>query len=300
MSKPKVSVIIPNYNHASFLQERIDSVLNQTYTDYELIILDDCSTDNSLDVIRQYENNPHLSAIVVNKDNSGSPFIQWNKGFQIAKGELIWIAESDDSCDATFLEKLVAEFEKDPNLSFAFTRSLKMDENGNKTSVLQPMFTQDVHMDGKHFITKYLIWGNKVWNASSVLFRKNNALALDKEYMSYKGAGDWLFWVEMSEKGNVVVKSSPLNHYRIYDGNTTLKMRLSGLEDNEDIKLYSYFKKRGYLSVIDNLRIRKKYIMNIKYFNEYSSDSIRLASLQLWNPSLLDKFLSEISYRLNK
>ena len=102
-----VTVIIPNFNHARFLDERIRSVLNQTYQDFEVMILDDCSTDNSLEVINRYKNHPKVTQIVVNEQNSGSPFKQWQKGISMAKGELIWIAESDDSCEPTFLETLV-------------------------------------------------------------------------------------------------------------------------------------------------------------------------------------------------
>lgn len=91
-----VSVIIPNYCHARFLNQRIDSVLNQTYSDYEVIILDDCSTDNSREIIESYRNHPKISHIVYNEKNSGSTFIQWEKGFELARGEYIWIAESDD------------------------------------------------------------------------------------------------------------------------------------------------------------------------------------------------------------
>lgn len=88
MNKPLVSVIIPNYNHAQFLDERIQTVLNQTYQNFELIILDDKSTDNSLEVINKYKNDPHVSEIVVNEENSGSTFKQWHKGFELAKGLL--------------------------------------------------------------------------------------------------------------------------------------------------------------------------------------------------------------------
>ena len=77
---PLVSVIIPNYNHAQYLEQRLDSVFNQTYQNFEVIFLDDCSTDNSLEVIEKYKGNPHLSRIVVNETNSGSPFKQWDKG----------------------------------------------------------------------------------------------------------------------------------------------------------------------------------------------------------------------------
>ena len=74
-----VSVIIPNYNHSAFLKERIQSVLNQTYSDFELIILDDCSSDKSRDIIESFRSNPKVSHIIYNDRNSGSTFRQWNK-----------------------------------------------------------------------------------------------------------------------------------------------------------------------------------------------------------------------------
>ena len=88
MSNPLVSVIIPNYNHARYLDERIQSVLNQTYQNFEVIILDDKSTDNSVEVINQYKDDLHVSCIIVNEENSGSTFKQWHKGFELAKGEI--------------------------------------------------------------------------------------------------------------------------------------------------------------------------------------------------------------------
>ena len=132
MENPKVSVIIPNYNHEKYLDERIQSVLNQTYTDFEVIILDDVSMDNSKEVIERYRCNPHVSHIVYNTENSGSTFKQWTKGFNLAKGELIWIAESDDSCSPKILETLVGEFEKDDQLVLAYSLSMFIDEYGNQ------------------------------------------------------------------------------------------------------------------------------------------------------------------------
>ena len=122
---PLVSIIIPNYNHARFLDERMTSVLEQTYQHIEVIILDDCSTDNSREVIEKYRSNPKVSKIVFNDTNSGSPFKQWYKGFQLCKGEIVWIAESDDSCEPTFLESLVPCF-ADEHVAFAFCRTTKV------------------------------------------------------------------------------------------------------------------------------------------------------------------------------
>lgn len=89
MTTPLVSVIVPNYNHAQYLEQRLDTVFNQTYQNFEVIILDDKSTDNSLEVINRYKDNPHLSQIVVNEQNTGSPFKQWDKGINLAKGVTI-------------------------------------------------------------------------------------------------------------------------------------------------------------------------------------------------------------------
>lgn len=102
MNSPLVSVIIPNYCHAPYLEQRITSVLNQTYTNFEVIILDDNSPDNSVEIINQFKNDEHIKHIVVNEKNSGSTFIQWNRGIELSQGEIIWIAESDDYCEPTF------------------------------------------------------------------------------------------------------------------------------------------------------------------------------------------------------
>jgi len=98
----KVSVIIPNYNHAQFLERRIESVLNQSIQDVEIILLDDCSTDNSRDVIERYRDNVRVSHIEYNDTNGGSAFKQWRKGVGLAVGEWVWIAESDDWADNVF------------------------------------------------------------------------------------------------------------------------------------------------------------------------------------------------------
>ena len=121
MNTPLVSVIIPNYNHAQYLEKRIDTVLNQTYQNIEVIILDDKSTDNSLEVIEQYRNHPKVAQIVVNEQNTGSPFKQWDMGINLANGELIWIAESDDYNELIFLEELIAEWNRHSNVVLAFS-----------------------------------------------------------------------------------------------------------------------------------------------------------------------------------
>ena len=127
---PKVSVIVPNFNHSAYLKQRIDSILNQTYQDFELIILDDCSTDNSREIIDLYVNCAKVSNIVYNEKNSGNTFKQWKKGISLAVGKYVWIAESDDWCEATLLETLVVGIEKDDNCIISYCQSYCV-VNGN-------------------------------------------------------------------------------------------------------------------------------------------------------------------------
>ena len=133
---PKVSVVIPNYNHAPYLKERIDSVLNQTFQDFELIILDDCSPDNSRDIINSYASNPHVSHIVFNEVNTRNTFIQWERGVQLACGEYIWIAESDDFCKPNLLESLMKIIEKRADMSFCYTLSQHVNAAGMPINII--------------------------------------------------------------------------------------------------------------------------------------------------------------------
>ena len=118
----KVSVIIPNYNYENFIVERIDSILNQSYPIYELIILDDKSTDNSVNVIKEKINSIKNIKVrfVENEKNTGSPFSQWQKGISLVEGDYFWIAEADDSAHPLFLETTMKAFEN-KNVILSYT-----------------------------------------------------------------------------------------------------------------------------------------------------------------------------------
>src|SRR5664280_853615 len=107
--------------HARFLRRRIESVLCQTYQDFELILLDDCSSDESRSLLSEYAGDPRVR-IKFNEVNSGSPFRQWNKGVGLARGEYVWIAESDDYADERMLERLLTVLEAEPEVVFAYCR----------------------------------------------------------------------------------------------------------------------------------------------------------------------------------
>jgi glycosyltransferase involved in cell wall biosynthesis len=173
-----VSVIIPSYNHASYLRKRIESVLNQTYPNFEIIILDDCSIDSSKKIIEQYQNEQSISHIIYNSKNSGSPFKQWQKGFELAKGEYIWIAESDDFCDDNFLEVAVKKLEEN-NAQIFVAKSVRVDEEGKYIDEFQWWYEDlgisrwklDYVNDSKDQVKKTLSRKCTIINASAVVLK---------------------------------------------------------------------------------------------------------------------------------
>lgn len=260
MHNPLVSVIIPNYCHAKYLDQRIQSVLNQTYQNFEVIILDDCSPDDgaSRAVIEKYRGNPHVSHIVYNETNSGSPFRQWNKGFCLAKGELIWIAESDDSCEPSFLFELIKPLINNHEMVISFCRSIAFNDDGIIGPVGQNI--KEGMSPGPVFIHDYMSSGTGILNASSAVFRKSSLSKIPKDYQTYSGAGDRLFWIYLAEQGTVSYLEKGLNHFRTHLSNTTNKKNLDGTNQREDKKILDYIFTKGYISAKEYSDCSRKYV----------------------------------------
>lgn len=228
MNNHLISIIVPNYNHARFLNERMLSVLNQTYERNEIIILDDCSCDDSKVIIEGFKEVGKIAHIVYNESNSGSPFKQWVKGIEIAKGDLIWIAESDDLADAKFLEKIIPYFD-DPEVVVVFTDCKIINEAskvvyGNNTWIHDPLLDigfQKKSWEGLDFIEQFNRYRNFISNASSVVFRKEavDGTDLDK-IQTFRYAGDWFFWNRLVLKGKVIFIPETLCNWRSHDAST--------------------------------------------------------------------------------
>lgn len=199
-----VSIILPNYNHAIYLQDRLDSIFNQTYKSFEVIILDDCSTDNSLDVLNTYRNHPKVSHFIVNTHNSGSPFLQWQKGLQLAKGHFIWIAESDDFCDLNFLKTHVQILE---TADVAVAKTMAFVNDDKRHELKHPIFEENKQENALLFCP--------ILNVSSVLFKSSLLKNLkNAEYSKFKIIGDRVFYYECFRDSQVVFNGVTTNYFR--------------------------------------------------------------------------------------
>lgn len=287
---PKVSVIIPNYNHAKYLIERLDSVFKQTFQDFEVILLDDCSQDTSWEILQSYENNPKVKYCIRNEQNSGSPFKQWKKGLNLAKGELIWIAESDDSCESTFLERNLQLLADNNNAGVAYCQSIDINQSGEVlsnriqyTDKFKPnIWKSNFIKEGSFFIDKYMSCYNVIPNASAVIFKKE--LAIDDVFcdslLKMKMCGDWFFWIKLLLKTQIVFLECPLNYFRIHPGVSRnhfdlVKKRQRLVEESE---IRSFLQKVGFYNkeYVNLLYYQWFKLFHIKSVFSYSFYKVKL------------------------
>lgn len=236
---PKVSVIIPNYNHASYLPRRIESVLHQTFQDFEVLLLDDFSNDNSQDVIAHYAEKDQRIRVILNDKNSGSTFKQWNKGIALAKGQYVWIAESDDFAAINFLETLVSRLDSNPDVVLSYCDSYSVDEFNELMPVptWEPFLAElddtlwkhDFLKPGKELIQRFMSYRNIIPNASAVVLRHSILMQIGSANESMRIVGDWLFWAKVMSKGTVSYTARPLNYFRTHRNNVRTKTVTSGI-----------------------------------------------------------------------
>jgi len=249
---PTVSVVIPNYNHARYLRQRMESVLGQTYQDFEMILLDDCSTDESESILREYAGDPRVR-LEFNEKNSGSTFKQWNKGVRLARGEYVWIAESDDYADPHLLEKLVARLDADPKAAFAYCRSWRVLADGEITGFSDVYladldghrWTADFWADGREECQKYFVQRNSVPSASSVLFRREVYERVGGADECLVFCGDWKMWASMAlTGGKVAYLGEPLNYHRFHEANVTARSERLGTDADEYLRVIRWILER--------------------------------------------------------
>jgi len=222
------SVIIPNYNHADFLRERIDSVLAQTLAPAELIILDDASTDNSREIIESYRDDPRVTHIICNENNSGSPFKQWKKGIIQATGEWIWIAESDDIADKLFLETASQAITKNPGTGIFYCDSACRSEANTPLrysffSEMKNMFfkttkwSADHRINGEDEINQHLKYFCTINNTSAAVFRKDLLLDVLSKLETYIYHGDWYCQLAIAAHTQIAYSARALNTFRMHE-----------------------------------------------------------------------------------
>ena len=252
----RVSVIVPNYNYARYLKRRILSIARQSYPIYELIILDDASSDNSKTVIKQMAAevkriNPDIKLkLIWNKENSGKAISQWISGVKEASGDYIWVAEADDVARKDFLKEVMRGFLEDPEVVLAYSESAIINKQG---IMVMPNFrrSRDKERTG-HFSKSYIRSGRQeieeimairctIPNVSAVVFKNTpELLKYLKQAEEFEQVGDWYLYVRLLDGGKIFYNRKSLNLFRIHKGSATKR---GEAHVKEVSGMHRYFKK---------------------------------------------------------
>ena len=257
-----VSVIIPSYNYAIYLERRIQSILDQSYQNIEIIIIDDCSTDNSVEVLGQYSSHPKIT-LVTRDENGGWPIVN-NQGVELSSGDYILFAQCDDTCDPSMIESLVESMRSYPTAGIAFCRSLYVDEKGNvlgedyddRETLFKEICKKNVLIE-KHEMTKFLFHSCVIPNISAALIRRECFNVVGCFPQEYPICGDWEWFFRVAKGYDVTYIAEPLNKFMQHD-KTIRSMTKSRITFEEYFRLLLSNIKKSDLSFLEKCNIRMR------------------------------------------
>ena len=219
---PKVSIIVPVYNAGRFLEQTLQSVFQQDFTDWELLLVNDCSTDNSIEIIRRHEDDKRIR--LINLDKNGGAAVARNQGIALAKGRYIAFLDSDDIWKSDKLSKQVAFMEKE-GCAFCFTQIRMTDEEGQPVSKVRAI---PERVDYQYLLRKTVI------ATSSVMLDKQ---AIGDFSMPLRRSGqDYATWLMLLKRVPCAYcLQEPLVDYRVVN-NSLSSNKLASLKQVYDIQ----------------------------------------------------------------
>lgn len=219
-NRPLVSIVFTSYNHKEYLKQALDSLINQTYQNLEIIIIDDYSTDGSQEILRQYEHIENIS-LKLQVQNSGSYVKASNYGASFARGEYILFAQCDDFAEVNQIEILLNTLESNPNVGVVFSKSNMVNEAGitytTDFSGRERSFKRAVKDNGLikgSKMKEFLSFSCVIPNLSAALIRHDLFKQIGGLSENYLVVADWEFWLDLSEITDFYYIKQPLNYFR--------------------------------------------------------------------------------------
>lgn len=239
----KITVAINNYNYSNFIVECVESVLNQTYQDIELIIIDDGSTDNSVELLEnKYSNAENLKIV---KKRNGGQLSTFNEVSKYVTGEIIFFLDADDLYKTNYIEKIVKIYKNNTEVDFVFSAVEKFYTDGKKEIVQK--YSEDKLVGFSLISTLYAKeWVGSVTSSVSMktdLFKKIVPIPFESEWITR--ADDCLIWGSSIFGANKYYFSEPLVEYRVHNSNNyhgkTFSDRYLYKREISINKLFKYF-----------------------------------------------------------
>jgi len=290
MTAPKVSVLIPTYNYARYLPEAIESVLGQDFQDFELLISDDCSTDNSAEVIARYAARDSRIHFQIHPKNLGM-VENWNWCLSQARGEYIKFIFGDDKLlSPSAIGKMAALMENDPAISLVSTASNVIDARSAAIETRNNF--QPCIYDGKIVIVRCLEQpANLIGEPTLVMFRKEQAArGFDARY---RQLADLEMWFHLLDNGKFAHLGEPLCAFRRHDSQQTNANRKSGKTEVESLWLLEAYFVRPWLQKMATRQMLFAQIYSLRKFPAaQASGTLEKMKLQLgagWNALFLTR-----------
>jgi glycosyltransferase involved in cell wall biosynthesis len=254
---PRVSVCIPSYNYAHYLPDAVGSVLAQTYTDYELVIVDNCSKDNTEEIVAGFVRSGVPLRFHRNDRNLGQAG-NFNRCIELSGGRYVQILCADDLLEPTCLEKLSAALDGHPSASLAGSARVLVDERLSPVRVLA-YSDRYAEEPGHDVILRCLLNGNLIGEPSSVMFRKEHAVRgfTDK----YRQLIDMEMWFHLLEQGDFVFLPEPLSKFRKHGGQQTLENLKDPSFFDDGWRIFSEYIDRDYIRMS---RARKEFLKIVR------------------------------------
>ncbi|MEO1350628.1 MAG: glycosyltransferase [Cyanobacteria bacterium J06635_15] len=209
-STPIVSIIMTVYNGSPYLEESVKSVLIQSFNDFEFIIIDDCSTDNSWDLLSNYAISDRRIRLLRNRQNMGLTK-SLNRGLHLAQGKYIARQDADDVSLPTRFEKQIAWLESHPETVLISSEIQRIKPNGNFGKVTARACPAD-------FLPWHLIFHNHLGGHSQVMFHRQPVLDLGGYNEAYRYSQDYELWCRLAQVGKLAVLPEALLNQRFHTG----------------------------------------------------------------------------------
>lgn len=219
---PKVSIIVPSYNRAEFIPATLDSILAQTFKDFELIFVDDGSTDDTEVILARYAN--HDERIRYIKQSNSERAVARSNGMKHAQGEYIALVDSDDIWYPQKLEKQLEILERHNDIVLCYASVNRIDFDGNRVKSAPRQ-----HQGHSGYIFFDLLMRNFIPSVTP-MFRSDIFHKVGQQNTEFIPYEDWDFWLRISLHGKFFHISEPLGDYRLHPGQSVKNVKAEHIE----------------------------------------------------------------------
>lgn len=286
---PRVSVCIPTFNNANFLRQAVESALGQSYQDFEIVIVDNCSTDHTAILVEDLQKKNDGRIHFYKNDQNIGLTGNFNKCLKYAQGVYIKFLCSDDVLLPECLEKMVAALDARQSVTLVCSGRLILNEADEKLGFKQYPSADDI-IQGSNVITKCLFGKNYIGEPTAVMFRKNDLTGDFREDLPQ--LMDMEMWFQLLERGDLLCIGGPLCAVRLHSGQVTHINKKSGKLIDDNVKLFDEYSRKPYLRVTPLLVMKRKMLMTYRVW--VSRKFITESKKRM----ILDQYASKLIYIL--